>query len=145
MIPIFFDDPTLGSDMERVSQIFVSDKAGRQSHKKDTFFVRRTDSSINCQSSLPFIAILLDLNHDGKRKLKVTFEQNPDNDRCLRIYASGLDEKTFPFLHPGIARLLQDLISKPKEPTSGARLRARVKYGRTAKVSHMRWEDQNVG
>ena len=131
--------------MERVSQIFVSDKAGQQSHEKDTFFIKRKGNSINCQSPLPFIAILLDLNHDGKRKLKVTFEEKPADDQCLRIYASGLDEKTFSFLRPDIARLLQALILKPKEPTSGARLRARVKYGRTARASHMRWEDQNVG
>jgi len=101
MIPIYFDDPNLVcKDIERVSQIFIFDKAGKNCNKRDLGFITRSHSSINCLSSLPFIALLLDLN--GKTKLEVSFPErepnHPETDRCLRIYASGVGKATFPFL-----------------------------------------------
>ncbi|OAX40771.1 hypothetical protein K503DRAFT_855101 [Rhizopogon vinicolor AM-OR11-026] len=103
MIPIYFDDPTLGTDdMDRVSQIFISDKAGKYSSERDLGFISRTHPSIDCLSPLPFIALLLDFN--GEPKLDVSFPEmehhHPETDMCLRIYASGLSETTFPFLFP---------------------------------------------
>jgi len=148
MIPIYFDDPSLGrDDMAHVSQIFISDKAGKYSSERDLGFISRTHPSIDCLSPLPFIALLLDLN--GEPKLNVSFPEmeprHPETDRCLRIYASGLSEITFPFLFPycgekNVLPLLQSFISKPKEPSSNDRLHALVKYGSTVDAAHMRWE-----
>jgi len=147
MIPIFFDDPMLPSGRERMSQMFVSNMAGQSSNEREKSFTTCTHDSIACSSPLPFIALLLDL--DGKRKLDVTFPQeqsnHPETDRCLRIYASGLNKKTFPFLSSvPVAELLQGLISKPKEPISSACLQARLKFGSTIDESHrdMQWEEQ---
>lgn len=150
MIPIFFDDPALPlSDGKRMSQIFISDKAGQSSNEPGASFITRTHHSIACSSSLPLIALLLDLN--GKTKLDVTFPQKEPNhsetDQCLRIYASGLTEETFPFLHsrPGVAKSLRGLISKPKEPMSDEYLQAQahLKFGRRMDGSHLRWEEQS--
>ncbi|OAX34262.1 hypothetical protein K503DRAFT_803729 [Rhizopogon vinicolor AM-OR11-026] len=103
MIPIYFDDPNLGpDDIGRVSQIFISDKAGKYSSKRDLGFISLTHPSIDCLSHLSFIALLLDLN--GEPKLNVSFPEmephHPETDWCLRIYAPGLSEITFPFLFP---------------------------------------------
>ncbi|KAG1908877.1 uncharacterized protein F5891DRAFT_1206557 [Suillus fuscotomentosus] len=91
MIPIYFDDPALSSgDLNRVSQMFVSDKAGKNYHEQNLKLVTRTHDSIQCLSDLPYIALLLDLNVEPR--LNVTFPQNEphpvETDRCLRIYAS---------------------------------------------------------
>jgi len=95
MIPIYFDDPALGSgDLNRISQMFLSDRAGKNYHEQDLKLITRTHDSIQCLSDLPYIALLLDLNVE--RKLNVTFRENKPNlvetDRCLRIYASGISE-----------------------------------------------------
>ncbi|KAG1792728.1 uncharacterized protein HD556DRAFT_536222 [Suillus plorans] len=87
MIPIYFDDPALGSgDLNRVSQMFISDKAWKNQHGQDLGFVTRTRDSIQWLSNLPYIALLLDLNVEPK--LSVTFLENEPNlvetDRCLR-------------------------------------------------------------
>ena len=153
MIPIYFDDPNLKcGDIGRVSQMFVSDKAGKNSNERDLGFITRTHDSIQCLSPLPFIALLLDLN--GEPKLNVSFPRKEPNhqetDRCLRIYASGVTQAIFPFLdrYPRVEALLKGLISKPEEQSSNERLHALVKYGSTVKVSHMKWEapypSQNV-
>jgi hypothetical protein len=126
--------------------MFVSNKAGKGSSERETGFI--THDSIKCSSSLPFIALLLDLN--GDPKLEVSFPKKEPNhtktDRCLRIYASGVGDATFPFLatsQPRVKAVLAGLISKPKEPSSTERLQALVKYGSTDEVSHMRWEAQS--
>ena len=101
IIPIYFDDPELGlDDIDRVSQMFVSDKTGKKSNKEDTGFITRTHESTKCLSPLPFIALLPDLN--GEPELSATFPENDpihfETDRCLRIYASGLNPDTIAFL-----------------------------------------------
>ncbi|KAG1801836.1 hypothetical protein EV424DRAFT_1559220 [Suillus variegatus] len=149
MIPIYFDDPDLGSeDLNRVSQIFISNKAGKKCHEHDLGLVTRTHDSIQCLSNLPYIALLLDL--DVEPKLNVTFpekEPNPaEMDRCLRIYASGISESTFPFLsqHPEVASQLRGLVSRQREVPSQTTLEALVKFGSTARLRNLQWEAQDV-
>jgi len=80
--------------------MFVSDKAGKKSSKEDTGFITRMHESIKCLSPLPFISLLLDLN--GEPELSATFPENdpihPETNRCLRIYASGLNPNILAFL-----------------------------------------------
>ncbi|KAG2038178.1 hypothetical protein BDR03DRAFT_1091405 [Suillus americanus] len=115
MIPIYSDDPALGSnDVDRVSQMFISDKPGKNSNVQDLRFITRKHDSIQWLSEIPCIALLLDLNVDPK--LSVTFPKRPKHsktDRCLRIYASGLNDTTFPFLHDhfNVTELLRGLVS----------------------------------
>ncbi|KAG2095463.1 uncharacterized protein F5147DRAFT_718410 [Suillus discolor] len=149
MIPIYFDDPALGSDdLNRVSQIFISDKAGKNRHEHDLWSVTRTHDSIQCLSNLPYIALLLDL--DVEPKLNVTFSENEPNhaetDRCLRIYASGISGTTFPFLgqHPVVASQLRGLVSRQKEAPSQTTLEALVKFGSTARLRNLQWELQDA-
>ncbi|KAG2141144.1 uncharacterized protein EDB93DRAFT_639299 [Suillus bovinus] len=149
MIPIYFDDPALGSDdLNRVSQMFISDKAGKNCHEHDLGLVTRTHDSIQCLSNLPYIALLLDLN--VKPKLSVTFPEKEPNhaetDRCLRIYASGISQTTFPFLnqHPEVASRLRGLISRQKEAPSQTTLEALVKFGSTARLRNLQWELQDA-
>ncbi|KAG2047170.1 hypothetical protein BDR06DRAFT_964261 [Suillus hirtellus] len=149
MIPIYFDDPDLGpEDLNRVSQIFISDKAGKNRHEYDLGLVTRTHDSIQCLSNLPYIALLLDLNVEPK--LNVTFPEkepkHPETDRCLRIYASGISETTFPFLskHSGVASQLRGLVSRQKEAPSQTILEALVKFGSTARLRNLQWELQDA-
>ncbi|KAG1809295.1 uncharacterized protein BJ212DRAFT_602435 [Suillus subaureus] len=149
MIPIYFDDPALGPDDEkRVSQIFISDKAGKRRHVQELSHITRGHETIDCQSVLPYIALLLDLNVVLDPQLKVSFpERNPSHSetgRCLRIYASGMSDTTFPFLHeyPDVKRQLQGLLSRQKETASETALQALVKFGSTARSRNLRWEAQ---
>lgn len=149
MIPIYFEDPALGSDdLNRVSQMFISDKAGKNRNEEDLGFVTRKHDSIQCLSNLPYIALLLDLN--VKTKLTVTFPEKEPNhvetDRCLRIYASGISETTFPFLgqHPDVGRELHGLVSRQKEVPSQSILEALVKFGSTARLRNLQWELQDA-
>ncbi|KAG1858852.1 hypothetical protein F4604DRAFT_1930908 [Suillus subluteus] len=84
MIPIYFDDPALGfNDVDRVSQMFISDKAGKNSNERDLGFITRKHGSIQCLSELPCIALLLDLNVDPK--LSVTFPKKRHRTPLLNI------------------------------------------------------------
>ncbi|KAG2116781.1 hypothetical protein DEU56DRAFT_905154 [Suillus clintonianus] len=147
MIPIYFDDPTLDSDdLKRVSQIFISDKAGKNPNARELAAITRKHDSIRCLSTLPYIAIRLDFNVEPQ--LKVTFPERDPNDaetdRSLRIYASGLEETTFPFLTPNtiVASQLRGLISREETPTQ-TNLDALVEFGSTAKLRNLQWETQD--
>ncbi|KAG1762984.1 hypothetical protein EV702DRAFT_1052031 [Suillus placidus] len=149
MIPIYFDDPALGSDdINHVSQMFISDKAGKNCNEQDLGFITRKHDSIQCLSKLPYIALLLDLNVNPK--LNVTFPKKEPNhvetDQCLRIYASGISETTFPFLqkHRGVAENLHGLVSRQKEVPSQTTLEALVKFGSTARLRNLQWEAQDA-
>ncbi|KAG2336707.1 hypothetical protein BDR05DRAFT_1012549 [Suillus weaverae] len=144
MIPIYFDDPALGSeDINHISQMFISDKAGKNCNEQDLGFVTRKHDSIQCLSKLPYIALLLDLN--VKSKLNVTFSMEPNHvetDRCLRNYAYGISETTFPFLR--IVGELHGLVSQQKEVPSQTALEALVKFGSTARLRNLQWEAQDA-
>jgi hypothetical protein len=151
MIPIYFDDPALGSnDDDRMSQMFISDKAGKNGNESALAFITRKHESIQCLSDLPYIALLLDFNAD--QKFSVAFPtrmpNHPETDRCLRIYAAGISDTTFPFLHkhPEVAKLLQGLVSRQQEVPSQTfkHLDALVKFGSTATLRHSRWEAQDA-
>ncbi|KAG2146282.1 hypothetical protein DEU56DRAFT_787283 [Suillus clintonianus] len=148
MIPIYFDDPTLSSDdLKRVSQIFISDKAGKNLNARELAAITRKHDSIRCLSTLPYIAIRLDFNVEPQ--LKVTFPERDPNDaetgRSLRIYASGLEETTFPFLTPNaiVASKLRGLISREEEAPTQTNLDALVEFGSTAKLRNLQWETQD--
>jgi len=146
MIPIYFDNPN-SEDICLISQMFISDKAGKGSNKKSTTFITRMDPTIECWSPLPFIALLLDLNHDAVPNLSVSFNKQRHHkrtDRCLCIYASGLSHNTFSFLHHSqseVEGLLKSLISNPKESLSDSRLDGLMRYGDSVKRSHMMWHE----
>ncbi|KAG2341866.1 hypothetical protein BDR05DRAFT_431777 [Suillus weaverae] len=149
MIPIYFDDPALGSeDTERVSQIFISDTAGKRRNVRELSHITRTHETIQCLSDLPYIALLLDLNMDLDPQLDVTFPErdpgHPETDRCLRIYASGMSDAIFPFLkqYPDVAIQLRGILSRQKEAPSETTLQALVKFGSTARSRNLRWEAQ---
>jgi hypothetical protein len=151
MIPIYFDDPVLDSDdMKRVSQIFISDKAGKNRNVRELNHITRTHDAIQCLSDLPYIALLLDLNVALDPQLNVTFPRrypaHLETDRCLRIYASGMSNTTFPFLnqHADVASLLQGLLSRQTEAPSQTALQALVKFGSTARLHNSRWEAQTT-
>ncbi|KAG1784931.1 uncharacterized protein HD556DRAFT_1451244 [Suillus plorans] len=142
MIPIYFDDPSLGPDLKRMSQIFISDKVGRISDIGDPGYdSTRTHYSIECQSDLPYITLLLDLNVDSDPQLSATYlkrdPSHPEAGQCLRIYASGMSDTTFPFLnrHPPVAKGLQEILSRQKEAPSQT-----IHQALRSTMRDMRWE-----
>ncbi|KAG2114169.1 uncharacterized protein F5147DRAFT_678222 [Suillus discolor] len=142
MIPIYFDDPSLGSDLKRMSQIFISDKVGRISNIGDPGHdTTRAHYSIECQSDLPYITLLLDLNVDSDPQLSATYlkrdPSHPETGQCLRIYASGMSDTTFSFLnqHPPVAKGLQEILSRQKEVPSQT-----IHQALRSTMRDMRWE-----
>ncbi|KAG1908888.1 uncharacterized protein F5891DRAFT_1180453 [Suillus fuscotomentosus] len=151
MIPIYFDDSALDSDdLNRVSQMFISDKKGKNCHEHDLGLVTCTHDSIQCLSNIPYIALVLDLN--VKPKFNATFPEkelnHTETNRCLRIYASGISKTTFPFSsqHPEVAsQLLRGLVSRQKETPSQTTLEALVKFGSTDRLlRNLQWELQDA-
>ena len=152
MIPIYFKGgPPTTSAESRVSQILVSDKARESKSSKDALhnFTRTSEylSSSGAKQysdSLPYIAILADLGQPAS--FSATFPEREVDDRCLRIYAAGVDAATYPFLtdYPAIMQTLQNLVHLQQIPETERPyteyLNAQVKFGSTARPEHMVWE-----
>jgi len=154
VIPIYFKGgPEGASAKSRMSQIFISDKARRSTDSKDVLHAitrrhenLRGEDGISDPDSepLPYIAILADLGQPSSFSL--TFPERDIDDRCLRIYAAGVDTVTYPFLarYPAIMNTLQDLVLLQQIPETETPvtqfLNAQVKFGSTATPKHMLWE-----
>ncbi|KAL4064133.1 hypothetical protein V8B97DRAFT_2026162 [Scleroderma yunnanense] len=115
VIPIYFKPQTGSSSPGQVSQIFISDKAQKKSNKFQLNFISRKNLMIDCTSTCPYIAILIDFgrpNHAFDAHWATAGEDAPS----LRIYAAGTNTTTFPFLkdHPYVVEVLRHLISSGK-------------------------------
>ncbi|KAI6033314.1 hypothetical protein EDC04DRAFT_2214485 [Pisolithus marmoratus] len=161
MIPIYFKEnkpPRKGlshaDDLSRVSQIFISDKAGRSSNQSALHKITRSHESINCSSSLPWVAILVDFGVKTPT-VQPTFParqserlKTQDVGQCLRIHATAISVDTFPFLsrNEQLRSTLQNIIVYEEFPPNGGKraqhLEERVRYGSTCKKGHMRWEGE---
>ncbi|KAI6042390.1 hypothetical protein EDC04DRAFT_1000571 [Pisolithus marmoratus] len=97
MIPIYFKDYPGDTDLSRVSQIFVSDNAQRSSNRGDPDNIIHDHDTIQCHSSLPWVAISVDLGLQ-ESVVDVKFADDQPGGPCLRIYAAAINDKTFPFL-----------------------------------------------
>ncbi|KAH7919076.1 hypothetical protein BV22DRAFT_1134113 [Leucogyrophana mollusca] len=148
MIPIFFDDPSSGDrDEDRMSQLFISDKAGKKASKAALNVIQRSHSSIECVTKLPYIAVLVDLGVE-KPDFSVTFPEKPSqgSDPCLRIYATRGSMVSAPFLtrHPEVAGTLRHLVVRQQSPMYrerfGSYLQDQMEFGSTSLDRHMRWE-----
>ncbi|KAI9464849.1 hypothetical protein HD554DRAFT_2315779 [Boletus coccyginus] len=153
-IPIYFKGGPEGASAEsRMSHVFISDKARRSKDSKKALHritrrhenLRGKDGTSDPDSDpLPYIAILADLGQPSSFSL--TFPERNTDDRCLRIYAAGVDTVTYPFLgrYPAIMDALQDLVHLQQIPETETPcmeyLSAQVKFGSTATPEHMLWE-----
>ena len=150
VIPIYFrGGPETASAESRMSHIFISDKARKSTNSRNVLhdITRRHENmsgSASDSGTLPYIAILADLGQPNS--FSVTFPERDVDDRCLRIYAAGIDTATYPFLakYPAIMDTLQDLVHLQQIPETDTvcrdYLNAQVKFGNTATVEHMEWE-----
>lgn len=145
MIPVYFNDCRGESDLSRVSQIFVSDRAQRWSSENELDKITRDHDSIRCDSSRPWVAILADLGL-RKSEVKVKFSHNPAGGPCLRIYVAAISIKTFPFLCQSqqLPLTLQNIIIHERIPPNGRQhtqiLQEQARYGNSSTKRHMKWE-----
>ncbi|KAH7884823.1 hypothetical protein F5I97DRAFT_2039899 [Phlebopus sp. FC_14] len=156
VIPIYFDDDSLNNSTDRVSHIYISDKATPSSNRSQLSYITRKGLAIDDMKStlgLPYIAILLDMGME-KPAFSATLEQQCSSRLrtrsnaevpSLRIYAAGMHAQTFPFLEKRNATLaiLQDLVRPklaPMDRPSAISLRNQVLYGRTHDKDYMEWE-----
>ena len=158
VIPIYFKGgPKSASAESRMSQIFISDEARESKPSKEALGnITRRDKSLSGKDSddikgttsdsgpLPYIAILADLGQPSS--FSVTFPERDIDDRCMRIYAAGVDTSTYPFLgkYPALMKTLQHLVHIQQIPETEKAmmeyLNAQVKFGSTATPKHMLWE-----
>ena len=151
VIPIYFKGEP-GSAKERMSQILISDKARKSKDSKLALHaITRRDKTIGGEQSdaesgsLPYVAILADLAWKTS-SLSVTFPERDVSDRCLRIYAAGVDDTAYPFLagYPALQQALENLVHLRKTPDTkrdfSKYLDAQVKFGSTATAEHTEWE-----
>ena len=103
VIPIYFKGgPGNASAKSRMSHILVSDMARESTSSKDALHsITRRHKNISGEDrgtsgsdaeSLPYVAILADLGQPSS--FSVTFPERNIDDRCLRIYAAGVDATT---------------------------------------------------
>ena len=145
MIPIYFKPKDGSSAPGRVSQIFISDKAQTRNNNLALGKISRVDPTINCASSVPYVAILVDLGRLDIEGFEASWKQVDTNDAySLRIYAAGINVTTFPFLarHPRIIETLRHIFSPSKLPAQKG-LQDKVKFGSTRTKSHLFWEIGN--
>lgn len=161
VIPIYFKGgPESAPPQSRMSHIFISDKARKSKPSKDELaqITRRHESLSGKRSpkadedkgatsgsgSLPYIAILVDLGQPSS--FSVTFPEREVGDRCLRIYAAGVDAAIYPFLtkYPALMKTLEDLVHLQQLPETETPIReyldAQVSFGDTAFPENMVWE-----
>ncbi|KAF8606156.1 hypothetical protein BDV93DRAFT_362285 [Ceratobasidium sp. AG-I] len=107
---MYYYDPALEqATTHRVSHILVSDRAQKQHSKADLPSITRP-GSIGCSTSEPYIAMLLDL---GVTDQPVEFTMDSD-ESCLRIYAPGLTNSTYPRMDSEVLKTLSDILDVPK-------------------------------
>ena len=135
MIPIYFPDS------RKVSQIFISDIANKPPNLSALEFINRGEPSINCSSDIPYIAIVVNLGERSSFRTR-WYQCGDDDGPSLRIYATGIDQDTFPFLEThDIVAELRDLASPPADDDESLSvLINQVKFGSTSEDSHMCWE-----
>jgi hypothetical protein len=133
-----------------MSHIFVSDKARKSTNSRNVLhdITRRHENlsgSASDSGTLPYIAILADLGQPSS--FSATFPEKDVDDRCLRIYAAGVDTATYPFLakYPGLMDTLQDLVHLQQIPETDTACRdylnAQMEFGSTPTFEHMEWEN----
>lgn len=150
VIPIYFNDPKgIPDPLGRMSLIMVSDKATNSSNHRALNFIRPDHSSIACVTERPSVAILLDTGiKNTDPVISSTYNVRSEvKNRCWRIYASGIDSKTFPFLSkmgPELPGVLNELANptylSPEEYPNAQLLRNRLQYGDTSDETHMDWD-----
>ena len=140
VIPIYFRNH---GGRAGVSQILISDKARSSSQKSDLEKIHRDNSSIAPDyRGLPYIAIFVDLGV-AKSQLQVTLDKtSKGKDVCLRVYASGLDATTYPFLagRDKVTTILRDLYERQSAPSSGGSvqdLQDQVQFGASSELRYM--------
>ncbi|GBE88894.1 hypothetical protein SCP_1403020 [Sparassis crispa] len=162
VIPIYFHNAGR-SLQDSMSLMMISDKAGATASPTDVNAIQAKHVSINCVTGLPCIAVTLDMGV-VKTEVRSTFsaKQSPrlnslgyadpdEEDSCLRIYASGMNAKTFPFLEEQVSleTLLQSIVQHATEPAYphpvGERLQDEMIYGSTSRPRHMEWENGAKG
>ncbi|KAH7884938.1 hypothetical protein F5I97DRAFT_1301108 [Phlebopus sp. FC_14] len=145
VIPMYFK-PLQHGDQPTMSQILISDKARIRSQYRTLFNIERTHHSIAPDyHGLPYIAILVDLGVE-ESAFDVTVDSSKDT--CLRVYASGLDATTYPFLNgqPNLTRILKDLYKRQSPPSGGdlQDLEDQVQFGRSSEPRHMNVKKQST-
>ena len=145
LIPLYFKSKTDESDSSLFSQILIRDESTKESNKTWLDGISRKDDELQFTSELPYIVILADLGVEANSKLNVTYTtletDIPDAhsthpvERCLRVYAPGINGKTFPFLvhQTEVLATLEDLAHSEDLPEIGRpfakKLGNEVKFG----------------
>ncbi|KAI6143262.1 hypothetical protein BKA82DRAFT_4359784 [Pisolithus tinctorius] len=129
------------------SQIFILDRVGSSSHRNDLDNITRDHDSINCNSSLPWVSILVNLGlKESAVELKFPGKKShgaESGNPCLRIYAAAINSQTFPFLSESkqLLSTLQNIIAH--EDFLGLQLtqilQKQVQYGDSC-TNVMEWE-----
>ena len=144
VIPIYFK-PQKDGDQAGMSRILISDKAGTSSLESDLNYIQRDHKSIApSHRGLPYIAILIDLGK-ATSQFEVRVDSSRNKDPCLRIYAGGFDDTTYPFLkgQDGLIRILKDLYKRQFAPASGnleQQLENQVQFGKSSEPRHMNFK-----
>jgi hypothetical protein len=149
VIPVFFKNNNQPPYLS-VSHILISDKLRNSPSATDVSQITRTHEAISLHTEQPWIAITLDLGISDTR-FKSTFPTRSNHgdldNQCLRIYATGMSSRTFPFLGGinGLEKVMEGITARQKIPQFDDQLRIQLqdqfKFGATSSHAHMKWEE----
>lgn len=136
-------NPNPNGKKSDTSYILISDRARKDATPNHLNFISPR-LALTSTTGNPFIAIHLDLRI---KKNEATFSITPNTDdgKCLRIYAPGVNDTTYPFLAriKRSAEILESLVNPPAAHHGSSPnhllLSDRVHYGDTCKKGHMLW------
>ncbi|KAH7884242.1 hypothetical protein F5I97DRAFT_2035573 [Phlebopus sp. FC_14] len=145
VIPMYFK-PQKDGDRAGMSQILISDTARIGTRQSALFDIRRDHWSIAPDyRGLPYIAIVADL---GVEESAFDVAVDSSKDMCLRVYASGLDATSYPFLdgYTKVTHILKDLYKRRFPPSGGdlQDLEDQVQFGRSSEPRHMNMKKRST-
>lgn len=145
VIPIFYKQSPPGDRENLASHILISDKMRNSPSPNDVSHIVRDHESIQLGTKRPWIAITLDLGLSNSEVRSTYPTKTMHNEACLRIWATGMNSKTFPFLSDihGLEDAMAAIAARQEMPPFSAPLRQQLqqqfKFGATGSNGHMKW------
>ena len=145
VIPIYWDDHSITSPMDRMSLLMISNNARETAGKSALYSINCTNRDIKSATGRPTVAVMLDM---GLQHSEIEVRYDSSLHRCWRIYASGMTSETFPVLesHPEVAKTLGHVVRRAREAATGRpmvrALLATMTIGASSLPEDMDWWQQ---
>jgi hypothetical protein len=135
--------------MNDFSHVCISDKNGGTQDQADVSYIQRTNTRIDLENGLPWIAICMDVGVE-ETGLSSTFSDSDSTGQhdapCLWIWAGSLSQKTYPFLHGRLEYAMTWVLDTTLQHAPSAPdfdgFRSEVQFGWTSWAQSICWDER---